>query len=123
MQLRHGVRGVRESASLDLHVGDLETRLVLNRETDHRKTVALRSQRRGAVRGTPRRDEQHAIEVRAFHRKARRRHVTFVNRIERAAKDAQPHGWYSNSASPMRTVSPGCTPSASSAAFTTRGAR
>jgi hypothetical protein len=41
-----------------------------------------------------------------------------MDRIERTAKNPDPQGWYSNSTSAMRTVSPGCTPADSSAALT-----
>src|SRR5258708_17534377 len=63
-------------------------------------------------------DEQDAIETCALHRRLRDLDVSHVDRIEGATEDAHPHGWYSNSMSEIRTVSPGCTPSASSAVLT-----
>src|ERR1700687_3294727 len=85
MQVRHGVRGIGESASLDLHVRNFETRFVLSRQAHHLETVTFGGQRRGAMRRSPARYEQHAVEMRALHCEARRRHVTLVNRIERTA--------------------------------------
>src|SRR5258708_23217376 len=63
-------------------------------------------------------DEQDAIETCALHRRLRDLDVSHVDRIEGTTEDAHPHGWYSNSMSEIRTVSPGCTPSASSAVLT-----
>src|ERR1700694_1079073 len=119
VQLLHRIRGVGQASSFDLHVETLEPRLILCREAHHREAVGFRCQGRRAMRRSTARDEKHAVEVCTFQRRFGRGDVSEVDRIEGAAEDSHPaHGWYSNSVSAMRTVSPGCTPADSNAALT-----
>src|SRR6202165_3961180 len=119
VQLLERVHRVRGSAALDLDVGNLKARLALTRELGHGKPVLRRRLRRAAMRRFRAWDEQHTIEMGVPHSPLCRGEMSQVNRVESSAENTDPgHGWYSNSTPEMRTVSPGCTPSASSAALT-----
>src|SRR5439155_354949 len=73
----------------------------------------------GDVRGGARaQDHPHSVQAGAIDGGARGREMAEVDRIERAAEDADPHGWNSNSTPAMLTLSPGFTPAASRAALT-----
>src|SRR5450631_1736002 len=91
VQLLHRIRGVGQAASFDLHVGNLETRLVLCREAHHGEAVGFGCQGRRTMRRSTAGDEQHAVEVCTVQRRFGRGEVPKVDRIERAAQDAQPH--------------------------------
>src|SRR3989449_3073624 len=111
-------RRVRDATPADLHVGNLESVVLPDREPAH--LHALLGIRHGAasMRRLSGRDQQHTLEAGAVDRGARRRQVPCVDGVECAAEDADPQGWYSNSTPAMLTVSPGSTPAASSAALT-----
>src|SRR4029077_5307647 len=119
-QLPNRVRGVGLPAAPDLDVRYLESWLALCREAAHLQAPLAAGDGRSAVRWQGAGDEQDSVEVRAFHRDARGRQVSLVDGVEGTAEDARSHGWYSNSTSAMRTVSPGATPADSSAELTPR---
>src|SRR3989442_1592167 len=112
------LRRVRDATAADLHVGNLESLVLADREPAH--LHALLGIRHGAasMRRLSGRDQQHTLEAGAVDGGARRGQVACVDGVECAAEDADPHGWYSNSTPAILTVSPGSTPAASSAALT-----
>ena len=117
LQLADRVRRKGFPTAPNLDVAHLEPLLVPEGEPGHLQALRRIGLRRPAMGRRGARDEQHAVETRALHRDARRGDVTHVNRVERAAQDSDPHGWYSNSAAAIRTVSPGLTGSRVISAF------
>src|SRR5256712_6390868 len=109
---------VRDATAADLHVGNLESLVLADREPAH--LHALLGIRHGAasMRRLSGRDQQHTLEAGAVDRGARRRQVACMDGVECAAEDADPQGWYSNSTPAMLTLSPGSTPAPSSAVLT-----
>src|SRR6266550_2695842 len=120
VELPQRIDGVGPSAPLHLDVRNLEPRLAVNREFDHAEPVLRRGPRRPPMGRLGAGNKDDPFKVSALHRRFSHRHVTDVDRVERPAENSEPQGWYSNSASAMRTVSPGSTPAASSAALTPR---
>src|SRR2546428_10642970 len=109
---------VRDATAADLHVGNLESLVLADREPAHLHALLGIGPGAASMRRLSGRDQQHTLEAGAVDRGARRRQVPCVDGVECAAEDADPHGWYSNSTPAMLTVSPGSTPAASSAVLT-----
>ncbi len=119
-QLLQGVGGVGDASPAYLQVRHLERLLGVDREARHLQAVPGAGHGGAPMWGLAGWDEYNAVEPAAFDRGAGRGEMPDVDRVERAAEDADPHGWYSNSISAIRTVSPGFTPAASSAWLTPR---
>ncbi len=118
-QLLQSVHRVGRPVAPGLHVRDLEAALTRNRKPAHLEPLLGAGDRAfSPMRRAAGRNEQDAVELRAIERGPRGGDVSEMDRVEGAAQDADPHGWYSNSTPAMVTVSPAFTPAASSAALT-----
>src|SRR5207253_8879143 len=91
-QLLDGVGGVRLAASFDLEVADGKAVIALDGAGGHLESLPRLRQRRLAMRRGGARDEEHTVELRAIHGDVRGGEMTEVDRVERAAEDANPHG-------------------------------
>ena len=91
-QLPKCVDGVRRPPAPHLDVPDLEALLALDRQPAHLDALPGVGDRGRPVRWHARGDEQHLVQAAALHRGPRRRQVTEVDGVERAPKDADPHG-------------------------------
>src|SRR5258706_8678848 len=91
-ELRQRIDCVRASAAFDLRVRHLKTRLAFDCELGHREPVLRLSQSRPPVWRLRARDEQDAIEARPLHPRFCHSQVTYVDRGECPAQDAQPQG-------------------------------
>ena len=111
------VERVRRSLAHQLDIGDGKAGLVRGREPAHLQTLSIGGDRSRSVRRIPGGHEDDLVQVGAFDRRLGGTQMPEVDRIESPTKHSHLHGWYSNSAVPMRTVSPGWTPAFSSAIF------
>ena len=112
------VEGVGRPLANQLDIGDGKAGLIRGREPAHLQALRVRSDRPRPVRRFPGRHEDDLVEVGALDGRLGRAEMAEVDGIESPAEHPHLHGWYSNSAVPMRTVSPGWTPAFSSAALT-----
>src|SRR5438067_12005486 len=122
-QLGQGVDRVGGAGPSQLQVGDLQPGQAGCRQPGHLVSVLGRRFGRPAMWWAGRGDQQQAIQSAAVEGGRSNRAVAEVDGIEGYSyqPDALAHpGWYSNSSSPIRTVSPGSTPAASSAAVMPR---
>ena len=120
LQLLQCLGRVRDAAPADLHIRHLERLIRADRKPAHLQPLLGAGHCGASMRWLARRNQQNAVQVGAFDGGAGGRQVAEVDRIESAAEDADPHGWYSNSTPAIVTVSPGVTPAASRAVFTPR---
>src|SRR3989442_13938328 len=96
-------RRVRDATPADLHVGNLDSLVLPDREPAH--LHALLGIRHGAasMQWLYGRDQQHTLEPCAVDRVARRRKGPSVDRVECAPEDADRNGWKSNSTPSLLT--------------------
>ena len=90
-QISKRVHGVCQSGALHLHRRRLEVRTALNRQAHHRHPVLRDRDSPRCARlqpRTPGRDEDHPIQSQAPARRLRNRKMPVVNRVERAAQNA-----------------------------------
>src|SRR2546429_9831152 len=96
---------VRDATAADLHIGNLESLVLADREPAH--LHALLGIRHGAasMRRLSSRDQQHTLEAGAVDRRARRRQGACMDGVECAAEDADPQRWDSDSTPAMLNAS------------------
>src|SRR5437879_1435551 len=123
MESAQRVRRERRPRAPQLEVGDCKALVAGRGQPGHLEPVVSARGRHGPVWRLPGRHEQHAVELCTLDRRAGRRQVPDMDGVEGSAENADPlagraHGWYSNSVSATRTVSPGLTPALSRASPT-----